>query len=328
MGYSLLHDEAVLDGIRRVGCEQCDEANERLGIDFVDDPHGAIHDMRKRCKKIRGAVRLVRPAVRSKQYRRVNTLARDAARELSGFRDARALVGTFERLRDAVELDRDQLSAAHELLLADRASAERELRPDHPALEHSRSLLDDLRDAIDELAWNDEYRDVKRSDGSEWQALASGLVKTYERGRAAMAASIDTPSGESFHEWRKRAKYTRYHLSLLTPSAPDLLEPLEDAFHHLTDALGDAHDLYVLEQRLGDADQHGTHGTDGARLLVAGARTDLERRAVHLGRRLYAESGGRFQERLGSYWQTWRSEPVDTGVPGETAVGGIDRVVG
>lgn len=295
MGYSLEHDEAVLDGVRRVCREQLDEAVEALGPGFADEPHVAIHEVRKRCKKIRGAVRLVRPAVRAKRYRRVDELARDAARELGAFRDARALAATFERLRATTELDRDQLTGTHDLLLADQRAAESALRSDHPALEAARGLLTELGDAIERMS----------SDDTEWDAIAPGLVTTYQRGRAAMAESIERPTGESFHEWRKRAKYTRYHLELIASAAPDLLVPLEEAFHHLTDALGDAHDLLVLEQRLDGIDD-----VDGARLLARGTRDDLERRAIHLGRRLYAESGKRFGRRLGVYWEAWRSEPV------------------
>ena len=306
VSYSLEHGEAVLDGVRRVCLEQLGTAVDALGPGFVDEPHEAIHDVRKRCKKIRGAVRLVRPIVRSKQYRAVNELARDAARELSGFRDARALVATFDRLREITDLDSDQLAAAHTLLIADQRTAESELAPDHPALDAARRRLTELGDAIGSLSGTD----------TEWDAIAPGLVKTYERGRAAMTISIDRPTGESFHEWRKRAKYTRYHLGLIAPSAPELLDPLEEAFHHLTDALGDAHDLFVLERRLDGVDD-----VDGARLLVNGARSDLERRAVHLGRRLYAESGKRFEQRLGVYWDSWRSEPAEA-----AAAGGLGRV--
>lgn len=305
MGYSLEHDEPVLAGIRRVCLEQVDAAISAIGPDFTDDPHVAIHEVRKSCKKIRGAVRLVRPVIHSKRYGRVNELARDAARELGAFRDARALTATFERLRGVVEFDADQMAAAHATLLADQAEAEAAISDDHAAIARARELLAELRDAVDGLAAKD----------SEWDAIAPGLVKTYERGRRAMATSIEHPTGESFHEWRKRAKYTRYHLGLVAPSAPDLLDPLEVAFHHLTDALGDAHDLFVLEHRLDGVDD-----ADGARLLVAGARADLERRAIHLGRRLYAESGAQFEQRLGTYWSAWRSEPADA------AAGSLGRV--
>ncbi len=307
MGYSLEHDEPVLDGIRRVCGEQVDDAIAALGDGFTDDPHVAIHEVRKHCKKIRGAVRLVRPVVHSKRYRAVNELARDAARELSDFRDARALTGTFERLRDVVEFDADQMAATHDVLVADQTAAEEAITPENSSVVRSRELLVELRDAVDRL----------RATDTDWDAISPGLVKTYERGRVAMATCIDRPTGESFHEWRKRAKYTRYHLGLITPSAPDLLDALEQTFHQLTDALGDAHDLFVIEQRLDDVD-----GIDGTRLLIAGARADLERRAVRLGRRLYAESGKRFEQRLGTYWDAWRSEPVDA------AAGGLGSVSG
>ena len=46
-----------------------------------------VHDVRKRCKKVRGLLRLVRPGL-GPDYRRANADVRDAARELSSLRDA------------------------------------------------------------------------------------------------------------------------------------------------------------------------------------------------------------------------------------------------
>ena len=49
----------------------------------------AVHEVRKSLKKIRAALRLVRPVIGDKSYRRENTCFRDAARPLTEVRDAR-----------------------------------------------------------------------------------------------------------------------------------------------------------------------------------------------------------------------------------------------
>ncbi|MCB0968255.1 MAG: CHAD domain-containing protein [Ilumatobacter sp.] len=287
MDSTLAPGEQVVDGVRLIALAHTERAIAALDPDFADDPDDAVHEVRKRCKKIRAMARLVRPVVRRSAYREVNGLARDAARELGTFRDARALLATFERLIDDGDGD-DDLAAARQLLLADQDDAAADLSAEHPAVERSRRLLVDLRGTLDRL--------VSSDDG--WDAIAPGLVSTYDRGRQALSASIDDPSGASFHEWRKRAKDTRYHLGVIVPAAPDVLIPLEATFHLLTDSLGDAHDLHVLKLRLS-----GTAGTDDALEHIAARRSDAERRAVELGRQLYAESGRQFGRRLGRYWE-------------------------
>src|SRR5690348_16444807 len=64
-----------------------------------------IHGARKQLKRARATLRLMRPAIENDQYRRENTVARDAARPLSMARDnevmSEALDGLLERFGPA-----------------------------------------------------------------------------------------------------------------------------------------------------------------------------------------------------------------------------------
>jgi CHAD domain-containing protein len=302
MGYAFEHHADVRDEIVRVMSEQVAKGVDALD-DADDDPTTAIHECRRRCKKVRGAIRLVRPSIDGEGYDLVNRLARDAARPLAAYRDAAAMAQSFERLTDRLADHAsvpDAVGAVAGVLDARRATAER--RSDELAddVTRSRALLVELDDAIGTLELT--------ADG--WSALGPGLAKTYRRGRSAMDAAIDGPTGVRFHEWRKRAKYTRYHLDLLAPSAPLLLEPFETTFHDLTDALGDAHDLVVLGTwlRSDEATEQIDDDLRPVRIVVDGTRTELERRAIDIGRRVYAESPERFEHRLGAYWEIWSDE--------------------
>ena len=71
----------VLDELRNIAHDQLGAAISDL-VEPGDDLVEAIHDCRKRCKKLRGLVRLVRPAL-GDQYSDANATFRDAGRELT-----------------------------------------------------------------------------------------------------------------------------------------------------------------------------------------------------------------------------------------------------
>ena len=104
MEYTLHPDERVSDEIKRIVDGKIDRAIDH--IDEGDDPHETVHEVRKRCKEIRAAVRLVRPVLPT--YKQENVHYRDAGRRISEIRDAHAAIETFdEHLRPAVE-DREE----------------------------------------------------------------------------------------------------------------------------------------------------------------------------------------------------------------------------
>jgi hypothetical protein len=62
MSYHLKRsDGPVQDGVRRIAVDQIDAAIAELD-DKALDVHETVHQIRKRCKKLRGLIRLVRPA--------------------------------------------------------------------------------------------------------------------------------------------------------------------------------------------------------------------------------------------------------------------------
>ncbi|MBC8129586.1 MAG: CHAD domain-containing protein, partial [Rhizobiaceae bacterium] len=85
---------------RRVFTEQLDKATAELSAPASGpdgDLHEAIHDARKRLKKLRGLLRLVRPG-HERFYRTENERLRDIARTLSAVRDRTALIESLDAL--------------------------------------------------------------------------------------------------------------------------------------------------------------------------------------------------------------------------------------
>src|SRR2546430_1303607 len=67
-------------------------------LDDGHDPDKAVHEARKDMKKLRALVRLMRPELGGKAYRRENARFREVARSLSGVRDAKAMLEALDAL--------------------------------------------------------------------------------------------------------------------------------------------------------------------------------------------------------------------------------------
>jgi CHAD domain-containing protein len=270
----------------RVARGRIDDAVEELR-DHGDDPASAVHEARKDMKKLRSLLRLARPALGSKLYRRENDRFREVGRNLSETRDAEVKLQTLSGLCDVGALAAADVAGYAEVLARERANAEASDATLATAIED----LDSARQATGE--W--------KLGG--WKPAGKGLRRAYRRGRKALAAVRAEPSDEAVHEWRKRAKDLWYHLRLLRNSHPDTLRPAADRAHELSDLLGDHHDLAVLAADA-SVDRRALSMPSRGKLLTAIRRRqhELLAEALPLGEELYAEKPKAFARRLASYW--------------------------
>lgn len=299
MSYRFERNETISEGMRRIASEQLQSALDGLEAPARDEVAGVVHDVRKHCKKLRGLVRLVRPAM-GDQYRPVNVLIRDAARYLSSIRDAHALLATFDDLLAAATAPASTpaLQAVRDGLVARDEAATDAVTDDDERVQRARALLRQAHEGVAYWPLSDDVADV-----------IGGLSKTYARGRKRLADCIADPSDGNLHEWRKRAKYSWYHVRLLQDAAPSVLGPLADRFHDLSDAIGSDHDLAVLTGIFRSAPDEfgGADAVREAQLLIDGHRLDLQRRAVRLGVRLYVETPEAFGARMAGYHDAWKT---------------------
>lgn len=318
MSYRFERNETISEGVRRIASEQLQSALDGLEAPARDEVAGVVHDVRKHCKKLRGLVRLVRPAM-GDQYRPVNVLIRDAARYLSSIRDAHALLATFDDLLTAstAPASTPALQAVRNGLVARAEAATDAVTDDDERVQRARALLRQAHEGVAYWPLSDDVADV-----------IGGLSKTYARGRKRLADCIADPSDGNLHEWRKRAKYSWYHVRLLQDAAPSVLGPLADRFHDLSDAIGSDHDLAVLTGIFRSAPDEfgGADAVREAQLLIDGHRLDLQRRAVRLGVRLYVETPEAFGARMAGYHDAWMTHgpELETGDIAAVAPDGDD----
>lgn len=297
------HDESVRSGLRRIAREQINKA-----VAEIDDaklpPAETIHQVRKRCKKLRGLIRLVQPAFDA--YAQENARIRDAARLLSGARDDDVLIETFDALvaGEAAAEERGDLAGVRERLTARRDANRR--RPDagEPrADERLARFRDEMTAALARVeGWE--------LSGKGFGAIAGGLEKTYRRGRRAFRAARADPSADNIHEWRKRVKYHGYHTRLLAPVWPQTMEAWAMEAGRLGDLLGDHHDLSVFAGVL--AKDFAIAGNpDLLETLVRMARarqSELEVEVFGLGARLFADRPEALVKSWRGRWRAWRKE--------------------
>jgi CHAD domain-containing protein len=274
--YRLKPGEPVPEGIARIARGRIDHALDAL----KDATEEGVHDARKDMKKLRALLRLVRGELGETVFRREADTFRDAARELSGVRDADVMLATLADLESRYGAETGpvrQAVEAHRLRTTGGARGQ--------AAKVATEVLTEARGRVAD--WPLER------DGFE--ALEGGLRRTYRRGRRAWRGALDDPSNENLHEWRKRVKDLWYHCSILEETWKPVMRALADEAHELSDRLGDDHDLTLLLD----------FGAESLEPLIATRRRELQEEAFAYGIRLFADKPKAFVRRI-EYW----SRPV------------------
>jgi CHAD domain-containing protein len=298
MAFELDEKEDPATNIKRIARERLDLALESLTAAKGRSEGEKVHTARKRLKEIRAALRLIRGAAGRRWFRRENRAYRDAARPLSELRDARVLI---EALDSLVEHFRDELKNrafdSFRRLLAQRARAcRRQVVVEHGALGVVQHALRSARRRIDRWPLDD----------LDWPVLPDGLAETYRRGRRMAAGALDVESDECFHEWRKQAKYLRHQAEILRPIWCEVMEVLAGQADQLSHLLGDDHDLAVMKGVLRTERDHvAAHERKALLGLIGERRSTLQKHAVELGRKLYAEKPKAFRGRIREYLDAW-----------------------
>lgn len=297
MSYRLKPDKTVQKNTRRIAREQIDKAIAEIN-DPELDRHEAIHQIRKRCKKLRGLVRLVRPEL-GKAYQRENARFRDIARNLAGMRDEQSMIEALERLLVTQEdNERSSYDPVLDILRTKRDAVAASTQQD-PG-----SLLAEARQAL-EKARGATGRWRLSADG--FQAIR-GLDKTYERGRMDARNAFETEAVSDFHEWRKRVKYHSHHLQLLGPLWPRVNKAWLRESKTLADILGNDHDLALLDALLeSEGDQLAeSHTRQCLQTIIRKEQQHLRKEAWEISQRLYAESPRALKKRWKRYWHSWQ----------------------
>lgn len=301
MPYRLKASESVPDGIKRIVIEELDSATEQLSRDDRKNRDEAIHEARKSVKKIRGALRLVQPDLGA-TYRKENQRLGELGRKLSEFRDAAAIIETFDSV---IQKHKDGLQ--NNTL----GSLRRGLEKSKDETEENSDIDKVVKGAIATLGGFRKRVNTWPLKTDGFRAIAPGLTARFRRGRKIMAMAQKDARPENYHEWRKRVKDHWYHIRLLENIWTEVMQAHEASLKNLETWLGDDHNLVVLRDKLANKPEDYGDEQD-IRLFLALAdqyQKELREKAISLGQRVYEEKPRQFTRNIAKLWDAWQHQP-------------------
>ena len=284
--------EGVAEGFLRIVGEQFQCAIWNLSKNESLDE--GVHEARKSVKKIRSAMRLARDIL-GENYDTADREVREAGRELSGLRDAAALIEAFDDLNSKY---RDQLAGRSLISVHDGLMARKQKLSGSFQRKHT---LGKVLATLRKVAARVKRWDLPQGD---FYVLSSGFARTVRRNRRARDEAYASGQPASFHDWRKRAKDLRYQLTLLHTAWPPVLEGYLNAAKDLERQLGDDHNLVVLRDIiLKNPDDFGGEKDIRALLeIIEERQQNLRSKARTMAIRLYGEKPRHWRKRLEISW--------------------------
>jgi CHAD domain-containing protein len=270
MTFQLRRKERLPKGLRRIVQEQFHGAIDHADQSPTDE---AVHDARKRLKRVRAILRMVRPAIKKSRYRKENNELREIARPLSSLRDAQTLIETLEKVSQ---------DAAVEPLRQELATRKHSLDDAAPLDAATSSIQKALRRVS---------RWTRLPD--QWPSIGKGLKRSYRQARQAFADAIREPTTAKRHEWRKQVKYLRYQLQIL--GCERKLDEQVAQLDKLGDLLGEDHDFAVLIQTLAI--------DPNLRETIDRRRNELLQESQKLAERIFQDSPKNFARRVKQLWK-------------------------
>lgn len=300
MSYRLSQNELVGESIRRIVCEEIEDAIEATKNEASDDC-SPVHETRRHLKRARAALRLVRTQINRHAYKREDRRLRNVARLISDVRDAEVRLATVKQLRAHANARRSRTFQETEELLAFE--------------------LDNFLAAF--AGWEEEtsaklIRAQKRIGG--WRLahvttddLCLAIRQSYKRGRDALAVTQEEQNATSLHELRKRVKTLGYQLRILRPLDPAAFHDMLSDLKTLGEKLGHAHDLCFLAERLRSirTQRVRRRGQRALENLIETREADLQRSALLVAERFFESRPAEFAKRVAFYFDNWKPEPAN-----------------
>ncbi len=306
--FRLHSGESLGPGLKRLGVGAIDEAIS-VFYDGEEMFREAVHTARKSTKRIRALLRLIRYELGEQVYGFENRWMRDTARLLSEVRTSAVLVNGAEDIRDLYRplLAPGTFDELVERLAIRRDRLEERVMEDPAVIPRVVSNLEKARSRYESWPTDPDARSVYGIGvRHDYRAVGPGLRSTHARGRDEMVTAYRERTPASFHLWRKRVKFLKHQMEILTPIWPEVMLGMAITLDRISELLGQDHDLAELLQILADRPDLCPNPLERSLMgaLAEQRRGDLQTASRILGRRIYAESPAALSGRLAAYWES------------------------
>jgi CHAD domain-containing protein len=293
MAFRLKRDASIANEVRRVVLRQLEVAISELRT--VGDPESdeAIHDARRRVKKIRAVMRLVQPVL-NKAYRAVDRDLKNVSRMLAPVADGQGIIVTL-----------DAIAQRYRKVLPPGtvASIRAGLRQRGACTDHEAEARGVIARAASTL--RSERRRLRqwtiRGDG--FDAIAPGLEESYRRARQAMILAWSKPKPAHYHSWRRFVKDHWFHVRLVEGRCGNHLLAYQRRLEALDGVLGEYHNVVLLREVLVTDGYLGRGETARCLRVVSRYQRLLRRHAEVIGVRIYSDKPRRYVRHVGRLWQ-------------------------
>lgn len=206
----------------------------RLAVLETDDPNAA-HQLRIGLRRLRSALRALRPFINSRSLRAFENSARDLARRVGVLRDADVLISNIYMPMEASASDRSGFTELREALISDRTMKRDAVRsalrgPEWTKLQLYLTL------------WPHTLEEARNLDGPVTKLARTVLSKAWKKSERC-GKHLQHLEGEERHEMRKALKKLRYQAEFFAPlfksknarSFIARLKSLQDVFGYVND---------------------------------------------------------------------------------------------
>lgn len=314
MAYRFKLHESLEDGVRRIALDQIERASVELAPAEIGGT--AIHETRKCLKRLRALLRLVRPGLGDRVFRRENTRLRNIAQALSPARDVDILPAAAAKLEGMLGGEKPPALDILRAVLSSHTVT---------ALPLKSQSLKDAKDAVQGL--HAKFKKLPLKD-ADFSVVEQGLRDAARNARRTYAEAYVLQSDEAFHEWRKCVQLHWRHMQLLARAWPEMFEARIGTAKHLSQLLGDEHDLSVLEAFANNLPESKMPQPDRAAALglIEARKVELRAAAAPLGLRLHAERPKAFAASIGEIWKAARAaDRLPAGITGAGAAAAASR---
>jgi CHAD domain-containing protein len=281
----------------RISSAIIDETIQAVNQKETDDDT-LVHDLRKSVKKLRALLKLLRKETGEEFFKKNNFALRDLNSRSAAIRNYSALIKLVQMISEHPE-ETEFLETLNLLLLrlqSDFKEVQRVTTYD-TLFKYNQTQLEKYKSHLSNLEINE----------SRFASIKAGITRVYSDGISSFEIAIANPTEKTLHEWRKNVKDLSYCSLTLTPIWKPVLKSFTKELNVLSDMLGELHDFYELTHYIQSLIDN-SYDFSNIFILIENKQTHLMDKSFHLGKKIFAESGEQFSERIKAYFRSFKLE--------------------